>query len=292
VSIKKNEEKKLPIKKLSKKVESKQYLPLLVGSDHQLYTGNCLKVLKQIPDNTIKLVITDPPYNINLDYNKYKDNKTWKKYYFELGVMIKEIERILTPDGSFYLINYPELNARTIPFFDETSLTYRSWLTWHYPTNIGHSKRNYTRSQRSILFYTKSKKKYTFNRNQILQPYKNPNDKRVRQLIKKGSTGRTPYDTLTISDLFETMIVNTPDVLNINLLKNVSKDRSDSHPCQLPLELIRNFIKVSSNSGDTILDCYAGTFTTSFAAKELGRKSIGIEIDPKYVKIGYKRLTK
>ncbi len=265
--------------------------PKVINGNHFLFSGDCLKVLKKIPSQSITLVITDPPYNINLNYNLFKDNKDWKTYYEDLGAMIIEIERILKPNGSFYLINYPEMNARTLPFFDNTKLLFKRWLTWHYPTNIGHTKNNFTRSQRSILYYTKTNKAI-FNRNQILQPYKNPNDRRVRELIKNGTKGRTPYDTLAVADIFEMQIVNDPDVLNINLLKNVSKDRTENHPCQLPLDLIKSLIKVSSNEGDVVLDCYAGTFTTAFAAKSLGRKSIGIEIDPKYVKMGFNRLSK
>ena len=83
------------------------------------------------------------------------------------------------------------------------------------------------------------------------------------------------------------------DVLDINLLKNVSKDRFNKrHPCQLPLTLLRILVKVSSNKGDFLLDPFAGTFTLSAVAKELNRNSIGIEINPNYVRLGLKRLRK
>ncbi len=77
-------------------------------------------------------------------------------------------------------------------------------------------------------------------------------------------------------------------------MENVCKDRSSDenikHPCQLPLSLLKVFIKASSNKNDVVLDAYAGTFTTALAAKHLGRWSIGIEIDSDYVKLGVKRL--
>lgn len=268
-----------------------------VIGNHFIFTGDALRVLKQIPDKSVKVVITDPPYNIGLKYNSYNDRKKWNQYYEDLGNVLNEISRVLQDDGSLYLINYPEINARTLPYLDSAKLIFRRWLTWHYPTNIGHSKKNYTRSQRSILFCTKTDK-YTFNKDAIVQPYKNPNVGKIKKLIKSGKKGRTPYDTLSMEDLFEIEKVQNPDVININLLKNVSKFRAgsqdkkaqDHHPCQLPLPLLEVFVKASSNEGDIILDCFAGTFTTSLAAKQLGRKSIGIELDPEYTKLGVERL--
>jgi DNA modification methylase len=263
--------------------------PIIIGNKHFLYTEDCLNILKQIPDKKIKLVITDPPYNIGLKYNYYKDNVAWEDYYKQLEERLAQIARILTDDGSLYWINYPEINAKTMPLIDKTGLIFRRWLTWHYPTNTGHSDTNYTKSQRSILFYTKSRKN-TFNKNQILQPYKNPDVGKIKKLIASGKTGRVPYDTLNMQDLFEIFKEENPSVLYFNLLKNVSKEREINHPCQLPPALLKVFIKASSNPGDIILDCYAGTFTTSLAAKELGRKSVGIDIDKRYVEYGKKRL--
>ena len=124
------------------------FKPNNISEGHVIYHGNCLDVLKELPSKSVNLVITDPPYNIDLKYNSYKDKRKWEEYYNDLGEVIKEIERVLTDNGSFYLINYPEVNARTIPFFDKTKLIFRRWLTWHYPTNIGHCKNNYTRSIR------------------------------------------------------------------------------------------------------------------------------------------------
>jgi DNA modification methylase len=242
-----------------------------------------------LPDKSVKLVITDPPYNIGLKYNHYKDNIDWDEYYKLLEERLKEIARILSDDGSLYWINYPEINAKTMPLIDKTGLMFRRWLTWHYPSNIGHSETNYTRSQRAILFYTKTKNN-TFNKDAIVQPYKNPDVGKIKKLIAKGKKGRVPYDALNMQDLFEIFKEDLPTVLNFNLLKNVSKEREINHPCQLPPALLKVFIKASSNPGDIVLDCYAGTFTTNLAAKELGRKSIGIEIDPKYVSYGKKRL--
>ena len=64
----------------------------------------------------------------------------------------------------------------------------------------------------------------------------------------------------------------------------------ENHPTQKPIALLERIIKASSNKGDTVLDPFSGTFTTSFVAKDLERKSIGIELEEDYVKIGLRRL--
>lgn len=268
------------------------------NTSHIFVTGNSLKILGFFPNNCINLIITDPPYNVGLNYGSYyEDRKKRKEYFSWCFLWLREIERILSKTGSFYLVSYPEINARLLPFIeDELKLKFKRWITWHYPTNIGHSKRNFTRSQRSILFFTKSNN-YVFNRVYLTQHYKNPEVKKIKERIKKGSKGRTSYDLLRFLDLVE-LSKGMIDVLDINLLKNVCKDRIGSlkyrdknhHPSQLPLDLLRIFVNVSSNKKDMLLDPFAGTFTLSAVASELGRNSIGIEINPNYVKLGLERL--
>lgn len=268
------------------------------NATHFFVTGDSLKILRYFPNNCINLIITDPPYNVGLDYGRYyKDKRKREDYLNWCFLWLREIGRILEETGSFYLISYPEINARLLPFIeDDLGLKFRRWITWHYPTNIGHSRKNFTRSQRAILFFTKGKN-YVFNRDNLIQHYKNPEVGKIKERIKKGSKGRTSYDLLRFLDLVE-ISRGMIDVLDINLLKNVCKDRIGSkkyrdkthHPSQLPLSLLRIFVKASSNKKDMILDPFAGTFTLSTVASELGRNSLGIEINPHYVKLGLARL--
>jgi len=273
---------------------------------HILVSGDCLDIVRYIPDRSIDLIITDPPYNQSLDYGKnFNDNKPWPEYYSWLKRRLEDIPRILKQTGSFYLISYPEVNARILPFLeDELKLKFRRWITWHYPTNIGHSNKNFTRSQRSILFFTKTNN-YIFNRENLIQHYKNPTAPVIRKRIALGYKGRTSYDLLRFLDLLE-LQKGLIDVLDIDLLKNNSKDRirnlggkfhplsiaelkKKDHPCQLPSSLLEILVKVSSNKGSILLDPFAGTFTTSLAAVRLDRNSIGIEKNPKYIELGFKR---
>lgn len=261
------------------------------NNTHLIISGDCLDVMRFIPDRSIDLIITDPPYNLGLDYGKdFDDSKHWGEYYSGIKRRLEDIPRILKKTGSFYLISYPEINARLLPFIEDIlKLKFRRWITWHYPTNLGHSNKNFTRSQRSILFFTKTNN-YIFNKEDIIQHYKNPEVKKIKERIKRGSKGRTSYDLLRYLDLIE-LSKGMIDVFDINLLKNVSKDRlNKKHPCQLPLALLKILVKASSNKGDIILDPFAGTFTLSAVAAELKRNSMGIERNPNYLKLGLKRL--
>lgn len=285
------------MEKIINKISKNKYKIIKKNSTkHCLINGNSSLILKNLPDKSVDLIFTDPPYNAKLDYGGYyDDNLSWEKYYKQVKDWMGDYARILKDTGSFYLMNYPEICARILPYIEgELKLKLRRWITWHYPTNIGHSKKNFTRSQRAILFFTKSDD-YTFNRENILQQYKNPDVGKIKKLLKGGSRGRTAYDVLSFLDLLDMNITEGNkkliDVHDVNLLKNISKDRlNKDHPCQLPFDLIRRFIKVSSNEGDTVLDPFAGTFSTNAVAAELKRNSIGIELNPEYVKLGIKRL--
>lgn len=258
---------------------------------HEIRFGDCLNELKKLPSSSVDLIVTDPHYNINLDkYVKkyFSDNKTSEEYLKEIEERMGECVRVLKKDGSMYLINYPEINAKILPILEDSGLNLRRWLVWNYPTNIGHSKKNWTRSHRSILFLTKGKN-YTFNRQYIIQHYKNPEVGKIKERIKKGFKGRTSYDVLRALDLIE-LQKGMIDVQEMNLSKNVTKTRQKGHPCQLPFPLIELLIKVSSNPKDVVLDPFAGSFSTCVVAKQLNRKSIGIDITKKYCLIGKRRM--
>lgn len=293
---------------LLKKHKSKLEVICNETSHHLVINGDCEEAMSNIPDGSINLVVTDPPYNQGVDYGvKFNDRKAWSEYYNWLKSKLSSIPRILKSDGSFYLISYPEINARLLPYLeDELGLKFRRWITWHYPTNIGHSRKNFTRSQRSILFFTKTND-YVFNRENLLQHYKNPTAPVVRKRIEQGLKGRTSYDLLRFLDIIE-LQKGLIDVLDINLVKNNSKDRYRNlfnkfhtmtkeelktldHPCQLPIMLLEILVKVSSSVNSIVFDPFAGTFTTSQAALNCNRNSIGSEINTDYIKFGINRLS-
>jgi len=237
--------------------------------NHQIINGDCLKELPNIPSDSVDSVVTDPPFNIGKKYKTYKDQR--KDYIPWCHEWLAECIRVMKDGACLYLINYPENNAYLMPFLDE-HLTFQRWMTWHYPTNTGHSKTNFTRSQHSILFYVKGEKPKVFNKDDIAEPYLNPTDKRIKALMAAGKKGKTPFD-----------------VFHFNIVKNVSKDKTN-HPCQIPVPMLEIFVKATTNPGDVILDPFGGSFSTAVACQKNNRNSISIELDPDYCEIGKKRL--
>ena len=225
---------------------------------NKITQGDCLELMKKLDDDSINLVITDPPYNIGWNYsNKVNDNRQeyhkWCLQWAELCI------KKLNHTGLICIINYPENNNMLFCELIKKGYNFIQQLIWNYPTNIGHSKSKYTRSHRTILIFSKSKK-YTFNPE--IQPYKNPTDKRIKKRIEQGFKGTNHYDIFTI-----------------NLCKNVSKSKKNNGINQLPDKLVDMLIKTYSNENDIILDPFVGNGTVFYRSEILKRNSIGMDIN-------------
>lgn len=217
--------------------------------------GDCTKVLDDdyIVDtvrNEKIVIVTDPPFNVRYHYKGYKDNLPEDEYYEMLDAVFTKHH---TP---FVVIHYPEALYRiayTTGIFPDRV------VSWTYNSNTA-------RQHRDIGFFGIAP-----DFTKVTQPYKNPNDKRIQALIAKGKKGSRLYDWW-----------------NINQVKNVSK-KSINHPCVMPLEVMKNIIGVLPDD-ITILDPFMGSGTTGVACAELGRKFIGIEIEPEYFELAQERI--
>ena len=217
----------------------------------KIILGDCIKEMRKLPENSVDLIVTDPPYNIGINYGKNKDKLSQDDYIKWCIKWIKQCERVLKRNGSLYIINKQESNARVMCEINrQTKLIFKRWLIWFCPTNIGCSPKNWTPATRAILFYVKGNR-YKFN-------------------LKEGEV--------------------IDDVINFNLVKNTSKEKVPGFPNQIPEKLIKLLVELSSNKGDIVLDPFFGIGTTGVVCKRLNRNFIGIEINPKYVKIAKKRL--
>lgn len=213
----------------------------------KIFNGNCLDYLQDFK-NINKIIVTDPPFNIKYKYNSYKDNLKEDDYY--------EFLESVFQFAPFVVIHYPE-SLYKISF--QMGMFPERVISWVYNSNT-------PRQHRDIAFFGI---KPDFNK--VRQPYKNPNDKRIKERIANGKTGAKIYDWW-----------------NINQIKNVSKDKKN-HPCQMPLEVMKNIVGLLPEEY-TIIDPFMGTGTTGVACKELKRNFIGIEIDKDYFEIAKKRL--
>ena len=237
---------------------TKKALPIVEQKNLKLYLSDFKNVL---PLKNIQTVIVDPPYNINFNYGKnYKDNMNPDEYKKLMYDVLNLSFRSTKKDSSMFLINYPEIIAELFQTIKLTDWRIHQWISWVYPSNIGHSKRKFTTAQRSILWLTKEEPKIYIDR--VSQPYKNPTDRRVKKLIESGKTGTNLYNWW-----------------EINLVKNVSKDK-ELYVNQIPREVLKRLILVTTDKRNIVLDPMCGTGSTALTAQEEGRVGIGIDLNP------------
>lgn len=234
----------------------------------QLYLGDCLEVMKQLPDNSIDLVLTDPPYNCGKKKFEIKEKsykricQEWDSYtkedYKELMINVfKESKRVLKEGGSI-LVTGMFQNAFDINIWlrDELEFKFRNFVTWFKPNAmpIKFAKQIgcYAYSCEYINYFSKGKVK-TFN----------------YDLAKELNDNKQQRDVLTFK---------------------VCQDVKSGHPSQKPLSLWEYLIKIHSNENDTILDPFIGSGTTALVCKRLNRKCIGIEKSKLYLEMAKKRL--
>lgn len=241
-----------------------------------IYQGNCLDALNRIADSSVALIFADPPYNIGKKFGNFSDEWPSDIKYAEwcyewLSLCIRK----LTPSGSLYLMT----STQAMPYIDlwlRERLTILSRIVWHYDSSGVQAKKYFGSLYEPILFCTKDPKNYTFNASDIEVEARTG---AVRKLIDYRKENPTPYKTTKVPG-------NTWYIPRVRY----RMPEYEEHPSQKPEALLERIIKASSNVGDTVLDPFGGTFTTCAVAQKLGRRSIGIEMQDEYIKIGLRRL--
>lgn len=246
-------------------------------NNQTLILGDAIEILKEkIPKESIDLIFVDPPYNIGKNFNGLKDK--WAKdedylnwCYEWIDLLISKLKR----NGSMYIMS----STQFMPFFDihiRKSMTILSRIVWAYDSSGVQAKRFYGSMYEPILFCVKDPKDYTFNADDILIDAKTGSK---RKLIDYRKNPPQPYNTQKVPG-------NVWDYPRVRY----RMEEFENHPTQKPIELLKRIILASSNVGDVVLDPFSGSYTTSYVAQLLGRKSIGIEINEDYFKIGLRRL--
>lgn len=240
---------------------------------NEIFLGDCLDIMKNIPDNSIDVTFADPPFNLNKKYNGYADNKEFSFYLDWCEQWICELVRITKPEGSIFVHNIPKWLTYYAGFLNKIS-HFKHWIAWDAPTSpMGKSLQP---SHYGVLYYAKDIKKNKYY--EIRYPHKRC--RKCEYLIKDyggKKEGLHPFGPL-VSDVWT----------DIHRIKHTRY--RDEHPCQLPLHLLERIILMSTDEGDIVFDPFVGTGTTVIAAKRLGRNYIGIDIDEKYVSITKNKL--
>lgn len=248
----------------------------------RLFEGDSLFLLKKIKNESIDLIVADPPYSIKkADWDIFKSQEEYIKFSMS---WIKEASRILKPTGTLYICGFSEILAD----LHHPAMKYFSscrWLIWYYKNKANLGK-DWGRSHESILCFRKSNE-FTMNIDDVRIPYnahtlKYParsqgetsqyNNKKWKDQWTPNPLGAKPKDVIEIPTTCNGMGEKTP------------------HPTQKPEELIRKLIFASSNEGEIIVDPFVGSGTTCVCAKQLNRQWIGIDQNMEYLSWAKNRL--
>jgi len=221
-----------------------------------------LEFINQLVNENEKcVIISDPPYNVKYHYKDYHDNKPLAQYVQETS------EILIRDDIPCVVLAYPEIVYQFSIYRQKTPTKI---CTWVYNANTAHQHRN-------IAYYNIKP-----NFNLVRQPYKNPNDARIKKLIAEGSKGAKLYDWWEFQQV-----------------KNVSAEKT-AHPCQIPEKVMRNVCGIIPDTGWTVIDPFCGAGSTAIGClkanedreEEVFVKFIGIDITQEYLDITTDRVQK
>lgn len=294
---------KLPSRTRKRTSEAtRNFLPSHVGfntlkTPHSIFYGDCLDVLdNQIPAESIDLVFTSPPY---ADQRKSNYGGIHPTDYVDWFLpRAEKIKNVLKPSGSFVLnIKEKAVNGERHPYVLNLILGMKEqgWLwteeyIWHkkncYP---GKWPNRFRDSWERLLHFTVSKK-FKMNQEAVMVPTGDWAESRLKNLSETDKT----RDLSKNENGFGKNVSNWVGreyVYPTNVLHMATECGYKGHPATFPIQLPSWFIKLFTDPGDTVLDPYAGSGTTSVAAKELKRCSVAIETQENFCAIIRERLS-
>jgi adenine-specific DNA-methyltransferase len=245
-----------------------------------VFEGDCREMLRDIPNGSVQLVVTSPPYNLG---KEYESRLHLDDYISQQREVITECVRVLADGGSicWEVGNYVEngaiipLDALLYPVFADLKLKLRNRIVWHFEHGL-HCSRRLSGRYETILWFTKGEN-YVFNVDPIRVAQKYPGKKHFKG-PKAGQYSCNPLGK------------NPGDVWTIPNVKSNHVEKT-GHPCQFPVELIERLVLSLSRENDWVLDPFLGTGTSVIAAIRRQRRGIGAELVSKYVELAKSRIS-
>lgn len=258
--------------------------------------------LKNIEDNSVDVIISDPPYNIGKDFGLCKDKMELTSYLEWCDEWIKECIRILKPSGSFFIYGFSEILAHISVRIDLD----KRWLIWHYTNKTVPSYNGWQRSHESIIYCWKEKP--IFNKDDVRVPYTETFLKNAAGKTRKKSNtaryggkedttykahegGALPRDVFTdISTLAggagkERYFLYNGEVYPGREIKKFDLNKCLKHPTQKPSKLTERLLLSSRSNDCKVVIPFAGSGSEGVVCKKLGIDFIGFDINEDYIKL-------
>lgn len=238
-----------------------------------------LEFMQSLDDESMKLIVTSPPYNIG---KSYEARKPLEKYVREQTQVISECVRLLHPQGSIcWQIGNHVRNGEIFPLdvvlyqvFKDFGLRLRNRIIWHFEHGL-HCKKRLSGRYETIMWFTREND-YTFNLDPIRVPSKYPGKKHYKgpKIGQRSGNplGKNPGDLWIF-----------PNVKNNHIEKTI-------HPCQFPVELVERLVLALTDEGDCVFDPYMGVGSTVIAAVRHGRNGYGCDTVEEYVDVAWERV--
>jgi len=239
---------------------------------NQIICDDSKKFLQELPDNCIDIIFTSPPYNFGIEYSANADDHHWQNYFDKLFSIFDECVRVLKFGGRI-VVNISPLFSDYIPthhlvsnYFINKKLIWKSEILWE--------KNNYNCKYTAWGSWKSPSNPYMKYTWEFLEVFAKGS------LKKEGSSMNADIS----ADEFKKWVVSKWSIAPERAMKKFG------HPAMFPEELVVRVLKLFSFENDIVLDPFNGAGTTTFVAKKLNRKFLGIDISDKYCKVAEQRL--
>ena len=256
-----------------------------------MFPGDVGEFISQVPDNSVALVITSPPYNLG---KEYENRVSIERYLETQAELIAQLNRVLREDGSicWQVGNFVEkaevypLDILYYPIFKELGMNLRNRIIWKFGNGL-HASKRFSGRYETILWFTKSDH-YTFNLDAVRVPAKYPGKRHFKGpnkgKLSGNPLGKNPSDVWEIvAQDWEELVWDIPNVKSNHSEKTI-------HPCQFPIELVERCVLALTKEGDWVFDPYMGVGSSIVAAAMHERRAMGCEKEVAYVEIARQRL--
>lgn len=235
-------------------------------SNIDIQQGDVLQLFKGLENESIDLLIADPPYNLGKDYGNNHDLKGFDEYLKFSKDWLTQAHRVLKKTGTIYVFMGVRFISYLYDILDrDLEMYFNSWICWHYTQGMG-KKIGFSPRHDDILMFNKSDF-FTFNLDAVRVPQKYYRE-------RNNMRGANPGDVWEFSHVH---------YCNVN---------RQEHPTQKPEGLIERMVLASSNENELVLDPFSGCGTTLRVCQQLNRNCLGFELNPEYIEMTRERLNK
>ncbi|QGZ40245.1 site-specific DNA-methyltransferase (adenine-specific) [Pseudoduganella flava] len=241
----------------------------------QIWCEDALEGLARIPDGSIDLILTDPPYNLGKDYGNASDQKSVDEYLAWTEQWVDAALPKLKDNGSLYIFLTWRYSPEIFVML-KRRMTMMNEIIWDRRVpSMGGSVRSYSSVHDTIGFFVR-RKDYYFDLDAVRIPY-------------DAETKKARSRSIFVGAKWLEVGYNPKDLWSVSRLHREHAERVD-HPTQKPLEIIERMVKASCPPGGVVLDLFMGSGTTAVAARRTGRHFVGFELNPDYCRITAERL--